>query len=248
MPLWHTEGGIYLQGSRSWLDTYRIPVSSPVTPSQGAASMVRAAVYFKASGVLRYFDFMVDASPAGRRVREDITSGFIDVTGIPGPGIAAHAAMVSFIEDATPLGFESKKIHEITVRTASFETQKMHIDVVWSTAPIKLDQVLSSDISVEIWDMMGNRVSQDDAEVGEFPLYVLRKFNDARAADWRFVYWSAMTNLNVARHGVTCNDWCRFPRLRTRFFLWAGGSMPRFKLNSDSCGLGPVYPDSGLGP
>ncbi|XHR27168.1 MAG: carbohydrate binding domain-containing protein [Chthoniobacteraceae bacterium] len=172
LPLWHSEGGIYLQGSQSWLETYRIPPSSSVTPSQGAASMVRSALFFKASGVKRYFDYQAAASPAGRNVSQDITCGFIDVTGIPGPGIAAHAAMVALVEDAAPAGFETQIVDGVPVKIARFKVAKGHIDVYWAGAAIALSKVIPPAANLEARDLMGNIVPMADAQLGEYPVYV----------------------------------------------------------------------------
>ncbi|PTX95131.1 hypothetical protein DB345_12630 [Spartobacteria bacterium LR76] len=172
MPLWHTEGGAFLQGSQSWLETYRVPHSSSVTPSEAAASMVRAALYFKASGVKRYFDYQLGTSPAGRKVHEDITCGFIDVTGIPGPGIAAHAAMVALTEDASPVGFESRAIGDVTIQVARFRSDHGSIEACWSAGELPLSQVFPASSVVEVKDLMGNVIPYDQARVSKFPVYI----------------------------------------------------------------------------
>jgi len=173
MPLWHTEGGAFLQGSQSWLETYRVPHSSSVTPSEAAASMVRAALYFKASGVKRYFDYQLGASPAGRKVHEDITCGFIDVTGIPGPGIAAHAAMVALTEDAAPVGFESRAVENASIQIARFRADAGLIDACWSADDLPLSKVYPASAVVEVKDLMGNVIPYEQARVGKFPIYIL---------------------------------------------------------------------------
>lgn len=177
LPLWHTEGGIYLAGSQSWLQTYRIPPSSVVTPAQGAASIIRSAIYFKAYGVKRHFAYQSGTSETGRRTPEDITCGFIDVTGIPGPGIAAHAAMVSLVEDATGSGFETRVLDGVPVRIAHFTAEKNKIDVYWATTSVALSKILVSTFAGEVFDMMGNPISLKDANVGEYPIYVRSSLN-----------------------------------------------------------------------
>jgi len=174
MPLWITEGGTYLNGSQSWLATYRIPPSSSVTPPQAAASVVRGALLFKALGVHRYFDYQAAASASGRMVHEDITCPFIDVTGIPGPGIAAHAAMVALTEDASPAGFESKEINGVKVKTAHFRSRTGPIDAYWSTAPLPLAAVVHLQPGDEVRDMMGNPLTPTETKLGEFPIYLLK--------------------------------------------------------------------------
>jgi hypothetical protein len=174
MPLWHTEGGMYLQGGRSWLSTYRIPASSPTKKPEAAAAMVRAALLFKAMDVKRYFDFELYTAASGTRVNTDMTSGFIEVTGIPGPGIAAHAAMVALTEDATPAGFEEQEQKGAKVKVAHFKTEKGTIDVYWSDKPVAIKKLTSIKASDKLFDMMGNPVSPEDARTGEFPLYIIR--------------------------------------------------------------------------
>lgn len=175
LPLWHTEGGIYLAGSQSWLETYRIPHSSPVTPTQAAASMVRSALLFKAAGVKRHFGFMADASETGRRVHEDITCGYMDVTGIPGPGIAAHAAMVALTEDYEADGFESRDASDAVVKIARFKNARSTVEVYWSDRPVALAGLVGDAAGdAQIRDLMGNPLALDDVQLGEFPVYVVR--------------------------------------------------------------------------
>ena len=174
MPLWHTEGGMYLQGGRSWLSNYRMPASSPVKKPEAAAAMVRAALLFKAMGVLRYFDFELYTTAAGSRVNADMTSGFIEVTGIPGPGIAAHAAMVALTEDATAAGFEERTQKGARVRVAHFVKENKKIDVYWSDKPVPLKKLVTITAQDKLFDMMGNPVTPDQARTGEFPLYMIR--------------------------------------------------------------------------
>jgi hypothetical protein len=174
LPLWVTEAGAYLNGAQSWLATYRIPPSSPVTPPQAAAAMVRAALFFKAMGVKHYFDFQLSASETGRKVQVDDVTGFIDVTGIPGPGIAAHAAMVALTEDTAPLGYEVVADSPARVKIAHFKSAERLIDVYWSGEPVSLQGVAALQSGDEVRDMMNNPVAAKDAMIGQFPLYVLR--------------------------------------------------------------------------
>ncbi len=175
MPLWMTEGGVYLNGGQSWLQTYSIPASSTVTPPQGAAAMVRSALFFKAMGVKRYFDFQLWASASGRRGHEDICSSFIDVTGIPGPGIAAHAAMVALTEDPSAAGFETKSVNGIGVKVAHFKKDDQRVDVVWSDSPVPLTEAVPLQPEDQVLDMMGNPIAAQTAQLSEFPVYVRGK-------------------------------------------------------------------------
>lgn len=175
LPLWHTEGGIYLAGSQSWLETYRIPRSSPATPSQAAAAAVRSAMLFKAAGVKRHFGFMADASRAGRRVHEDITCGYIDVNGIPGPGVAAHAAMVALTEDMDAAGVESLAAGDARVTVARFRSAGREVAVVWADRAVELATVPGLRVGAgwRVKDLMGNPIDPGDVLLGEFPVYLL---------------------------------------------------------------------------
>lgn len=173
MPLWHTEGGAYLNGAQSWLQTYRIPPSSIVTPPQAAAAMVRAALLFKSMGVKRYFDFQLWASPTGRRSHEDICSSYIDVTGIPGPGIAAHTAMVALTEDLKPAGFDVRIVDGVPVKIARFTAENRQVDVYWSASPVKLSHMVTLAPEAQVRDMMGNSLAAPQAQLSEYPLYVI---------------------------------------------------------------------------
>jgi hypothetical protein len=174
MPLWHTEGGMYLQGGHSWLNTYRMPVSSPAKKQNAAAAMVRAALLFKSMGVKHYFDFELSASATGREVNGDMTAGFIEVTGIPGPGIAAHAAMVALTEDAAPAGFENRAQGSARLKVAHFQNDSVTIDVYWSDLPVALKKAVKMQPGDKVLDMMGNPVPVEETQTGEFPLYVIR--------------------------------------------------------------------------
>lgn len=176
MPLWHTEGGVYLQGGRSWLSTYRVPSPSPMKKQQAAASMVRGALLFKAMGVKHYFDYELGANAAGKEVNSNSTCSFIELTGIPGPAIAAHTAMVYLTEDAIPLGFDTLVGNVNKVKIARFRdtAKKRNVDVYWSTTATSLRSVASLKNIDKVLDMMGNPVDTLSAQTGEYPLYVLR--------------------------------------------------------------------------
>jgi hypothetical protein len=165
---------MYLQGGHSWLATYRMPFSSPAKKQNAAAAMVRAALFFKTMGVKHYFDFELTATAAGREVNGDMTAGFIEVTGIPGPGIAAHAAMVALTEDAAPAGFENFGYHSARVKVAHFKNDKGNIDVYWSDLPVPVKDMAKLQPQDKVLDMMGNPVSPQFAQAGEFPLYIIR--------------------------------------------------------------------------
>ncbi|MDR0902233.1 MAG: hypothetical protein LBM92_05645, partial [Opitutaceae bacterium] len=177
LPLWHTEGGPWLSGGQSWLATSRVPASSSTTVPQAAAALVRSALFFKASGVLRHFVFHAGASETGRDIQIDGTSACIELTGIPGPGIAAHAAMVALTEDAAPAGFESLagglSVAHFTGPAAA------DVDVYWSTTARPVSSVAALRPGDTVHDMMGNQVSAATATTSEFPLYVRRAADSA---------------------------------------------------------------------
>jgi sugar lactone lactonase YvrE len=185
LPLWHTEGGPWLSGGQSWLATSRMPASSSMTPPQAAAAIVRTALFFKANGVLRHFLYVVAASETGRDIQADGTSACVDVTGIPGPGLAAHAAMVSLTEDAAPASdgaFETTTAGDSAVSALHFTktgAEAGNIDVYWSTKPVALATVTALRAGDVVCDMMGNTVSAIAAMTGEFPLYILRATDSA---------------------------------------------------------------------
>ncbi|HMI63363.1 MAG TPA: hypothetical protein VK518_20750, partial [Puia sp.] len=147
---------------------------SPAKKQFGAASMVRAALFFKAMGVKHYFDFALTATAAGQEINGDMTAGFIEVTGIPGPGIAAHAAMVAITEDAAPAGFDDFGFHSARVKVAHFKKADATIDVYWSDRATPLKESAKLKPTDKVLDMMGNPVAPEAALTGEFPLYIIR--------------------------------------------------------------------------
>ena len=182
MPLWHTEGGPYLSGGRSWLATYNVPPTSSVTLPQAAAVMVRSALYLKAKGVKKYFDFTIDASPTGRRIDVDMIAPYIDVTGIPTPAFAAHAAMVAITEDANPVGFYTLS-GTAGVKQASFQDSAgNYIHVFWSNTPVLLSSVATVNAGDQVKDIMGNLLNATTATISEFPVYLVRGTGMARMA------------------------------------------------------------------
>ena len=173
LAVWHSEGGIWLPGGQSRLTTWGIPESSSLTPAQGAAAMVRAALLFKAAGVKRYFDFQAWASPAGRRVSEDNCCGFIEVTGIPGAGLAAHAAMVALTEDGVPDGFHVSPVASGgNVREARFRAANGRVSAWWGDATVPLATLVPAGTTA--WDLMGNALPLEQAQTGEYPVYTLQ--------------------------------------------------------------------------
>jgi hypothetical protein len=179
LPLWQSEGGPYIGGGWSWYDTYRIPPSSSMSPAQAAASMTRTALFHKAMGVIRYFAYSAPASETGHKAHDDGCSGFIEVTGLPSHGIAAHAAMVALTEDAAPRDFEKNTVTGGTVSVARFtNAQTGDVDVYWSADAIPIAEAAGLREGDQVLDMMGNLIAPAklaQTTTGEFPLYVRRK-------------------------------------------------------------------------
>ena len=171
LPLWLTEAGTYLYGGSSWLTTYQVPASSPLSVSQAAAAVTRGALYYKAMGIRRYMQYQVYASPTGRRIYQDGTAAFIDVNGIATPSMAAHAAMVQLLDEAIPLGFEV--IAGTAARAAHFSTASKNIDVYWSASITPLTSLTTLQPGDQILDMMGNLIT-GNIDIGEYPVYVVR--------------------------------------------------------------------------
>lgn len=175
MPIWITESG--LGGVQSWLSTYRIPSSGAPSAARGAATEVRAAMFFKAVGVRRWFKYYSGAHESGRYVTDDHCTTAIETTGIPGPALAAHAVMVSLTEDAPAINFESPVVDGQRVAVAHFGASPTRgpIDVYWSINPVPLTSVAGLGPDDLVLDLMGNPVSPATAMTGEFPIYVVRQ-------------------------------------------------------------------------
>lgn len=177
LEVWDTEGGVFLQGGISWLRTSFIPPGSGLSIRDAASALVRTAVSAKASGCLRHFHYIDIAHPAGRTSYRDECVGLIDVNGVPHPALAAHAAMVFFLDEAIPKGFTEEKIGDSKVFIGHFVRDAKKIDVIWSRVPTTLGLVkaLKTD-DRKIFDMMGNPVNATkDTPVTITPLYFIQK-------------------------------------------------------------------------
>ncbi|MDR1279724.1 MAG: prepilin-type N-terminal cleavage/methylation domain-containing protein [Opitutaceae bacterium] len=174
MPLWITECGYGVEG---WLSTLRMPVSGSPSAIRGAALQVRAAMFFKAAGVKRLVNFYCAANESGRELQDDFCSAMIENTGIPGPGLAAHATMVALTEDAPAAGFEAPLVSgNERIFTARFGKTPLRgpVEVLWSVNPVPLATATQLKPGDTVLDLMGNPVSPEAATVGEFPLYIVR--------------------------------------------------------------------------
>jgi hypothetical protein len=174
LPLWHTEGGIWLQHGNTWLKTTGKPPIVTTSVADAASTLVRTAVALKAMGVTHHFMYAAYASPAGRVVYRDECSGMIDVNGIPHAALGAHAAMVAMIEEATPVKFEQIAAGSAKVSVARFRKGDTPITVLWSRQPATLAAIPDLDAHATAYDMMGNPIPLDaTTTVGLSPIYLL---------------------------------------------------------------------------
>jgi len=175
--VWDTEGGIWLNGARSWLNSAEIP-STVVTKVEDAANtIVRTVAGLKALGVKRYFYYAAGTEPSGCTDYRDDGRGMMDTNGIVQPAGAAHAAAVFFLDDATPVGLETKSIGNSQVVFARFQTADSKIAVIWARHPVKLGQIPESEWKDATgFEMMGNPMPlSSDTEINLDPIYLIRK-------------------------------------------------------------------------
>ncbi|MBL8994022.1 MAG: hypothetical protein JNM63_11825 [Spirochaetia bacterium] len=177
LEVWDTEGGVFLQGGISWLKTSFIPPGSGLSIRDTASALVRTAISAKAAGCLRHFHYIDTAHPAGRTSYRDECTGLIDVNGVPHPALAAHAAMVSFLDEAVPKGFTEEKIGESRVFIGHFMKNGTPVDAVWSRVPTTLGSVKALKVEGrKVFDMMGNPLNASkDTPVAICPLYLVQK-------------------------------------------------------------------------
>ncbi|MHB1157020.1 MAG: carbohydrate binding domain-containing protein [Phycisphaerales bacterium] len=162
--IWMTEGGVWLASGNSWLRTSQAPRTQVVSVLDAAHSLVRTAVAFKAMGLGKHFHYADFAAPSGRTVCRDECAGLSDVNGIPLPSLAAHAAMVRFLDQAQPLGLRVEKVGDAHVVLARFTRDSRPITVVWSRVPVSLRDAASVlPTGGKLYDMMGNLIRRDDA-------------------------------------------------------------------------------------
>lgn len=160
--IWMTEGGVWLASGNTWLRTSQAPHTQVVGVLDAAHSLVRTAVAFKAMGLGKHFHYADFAAPSGRTVCRDECSGLIDVNGIPLPSLAAHAAMVRFLDQAQPLGLQVEKVGGTDVVLARFIRDSRPITVVWSRVPVSLrDAGAVLPTGGKLYDMMGNPLRRD---------------------------------------------------------------------------------------
>ena len=173
--IWITESGVFLNGGESWLDTAQVPPEGGMTIGDVAAALVRSAIAFKAAGVKKFFVYRTTAQPSGRHIYVDDCDGMIDANGIPLPSLAAHAAMVSFLDGAAGAGCDVIPVGNAKVTVAHFTRAGKRIEVVWSREPANLGAVPGLDFtSRRVFDLMGNSIQADaGTPLTTRPIYLL---------------------------------------------------------------------------
>jgi len=177
--LWDTEGGIWLNGAHSWLDSAEIPSTVVTNIEDAANTMVRMVAALKAMGVKRYFYYAANAAPSGGADYRDDGRGMVDTNGIVQPAGAAHAAAVSFLENAEPNGLETKLVGTNKVIFARFHTVDSTITVIWARHPVKLGQIAESEWQdASGFEMMGNPLPlSSETDITLDPIYLIRKIS-----------------------------------------------------------------------
>ena len=177
LPLWVTEEGVYLDDGKEWLELPQIPTTEKMSIGDAASTIVRTVVCLKAIGLQRHFFYAALAQPSGRAVYRDDCSGMIDVNGIPLPSLAAHAAMVSFLEDAPAEGFEELAVDGKKVSVAHFRKDGKKLDVLWAQAQgaVPLGAIPGVTLSGrQAFDLMANPIPVDERTVlTRKPIYLL---------------------------------------------------------------------------
>ncbi|EIQ01546.1 putative carbohydrate binding protein [Opitutaceae bacterium TAV1] len=170
LPVWHSEGGIR---AIPWQERYR-PQNAITNVADYAALMVRSASYWKAAGVKTFFHYSAYAHPAGT-IPYRLEWNSSEPNGIPQPAIAAHAAMVGMLEDATGAGIDTLKGG--TVTRVRFIKNGRSIDVVWSTVDTPLESLPELNYRHRlVCDIMGNPLTMDThAIIDRTPVYLLER-------------------------------------------------------------------------
>jgi hypothetical protein len=176
-PLWESEGGIWINGGRSWLNSAEIPSFVVTTIEDAASTLARTDASLKAMGVVRYCFYGAFAAPSGGIDYRDECSGMIGTDGIPSPAGAANAVAVHFLEDARPVGLEKQDIGSSHVTFARFRTDDTAITVLWARIPLKLGQLAKAEWEGAAgYEIMGNPLKLSaDTEVNIDPIYLVRK-------------------------------------------------------------------------
>lgn len=171
LQVWHTEGSATCP---SWLDSLHIVTGDQIGVGDYATILVRSAAAFKAIGVKRYFHYDSCAHPAGYITYRRLTD-MMDTNGIPQPSLAAHAVMVSYLEDAEPAGLQ--RLADKMVTVASFKRHGKNLNVVWARPDISIGKVAQLDYKGRLaYDIMGNPITlTPDSRLTTKPIYIIDK-------------------------------------------------------------------------
>jgi hypothetical protein len=171
MKVWHTEGSAT---GPSCLDGMCMGPADSTSVGDYATILVRSAAAFKAIGVQKYFHYDANAHPAGAISYRRLTD-MMDVNGIPQPSLAAHAAMVYFLEEAEPAGLQRLANDAVTV--AGFNRHGKRIDVVWAKPETSIESVKELNYKNRLaCDIMGNPISVSPQTIlTTKPIYLLDK-------------------------------------------------------------------------
>lgn len=177
--IWHTEGGIWISGGRSWLGSAEIPALVGTTMADAAASIARTTAALKAMGVQRHFFYVANAEASGGSVYRNECSGMIDLNGVPHPAGSAHAASVFFLEDAEPAGFDVLEFDGGRATVARFLKDGRRLNVLWTRSPGvtlgRLPETAWRDAAAG-FDLMGNPLPEKPSAstpLSAEPVYLL---------------------------------------------------------------------------
>ncbi len=176
LEVWHSEGGLWLTGSRSWLKSTGSPSPGRASMTEAAARLAQTLAVLKAIGVRKHFHYADGAHQAGRIVYRSECANLIDVNGVPHATFGAHAAAVLFLEGAEGRGLEDRMVDGATLSIARFEKHADPIVVLWSDRSVPLSRVREFDPkSMRAFDMMGNQLDVNARTRIEFtPIYLIR--------------------------------------------------------------------------
>ena len=175
--LWMGEGGPWLARSPSSLRLLDVPPAG-TTDFDAAIAVVRITATFKALGLAHSFHYAGNTSPAGsgHAIWRSECNSLTDYDGSARPALAAHAAMVWLLDEASPAGAESVAVGAGQVRLDRFlDPKRGRITVAWSATPINAESVpgLLDGVS-EVRDLMGNPLTAP-YQLTAAPIYVIAR-------------------------------------------------------------------------
>lgn len=177
LETWYTEGGVWLTQGVSWLKSMRIPSSSALNMLDAAHSITRTIAALKATGTARHFHYADFVHQAGHYVYRLECSGTFDVNGMANPAVAAHAACVRFLENATGKGLDELQKGKSKVVIAHLLQGQKNLEVVWSRIPIRISEV--NEVTLKgrkAYDLMGNPcVVNGETLLTAAPIYLIEE-------------------------------------------------------------------------